>query len=82
MIDKSQFTAEQQAALDAYWAAKSPSEERLAYGRMMELGLPDGYTPDPPAPYLYDLALDEYRKVTQADVDAWRLRDAKPQDIS
>lgn len=69
MIDKSQFTPEQQAALDAYWAAKSPNEERSAHEAMMALGLPDGYAPEPPSPYFYDIVVDEFRKVTQADFD-------------
>jgi hypothetical protein len=36
-------TPEQQTAIDAYWAAKTPIEERDAYRRMMQLGLPDSY---------------------------------------
>jgi hypothetical protein len=37
------LTPEQQAALDAYWAAKTPQAEREAYARMMALGMPDAY---------------------------------------
>jgi hypothetical protein len=37
------LTAEQKAALDRYWAARTPAEESAAYKEMMALGLPDGY---------------------------------------
>jgi hypothetical protein len=37
-------TAAQMAALDAYWAAKTPDQERLAYRQMLASGLPDGYS--------------------------------------
>jgi hypothetical protein len=43
---------EQHKALDAYWAAKTAAEERAAYARMMELGLPDAYGVRQPAPRL------------------------------
>ena len=38
-----QLTEEQQAALDDYWAAKTPDTESAAYARMMVLGMPDEY---------------------------------------
>lgn len=37
------MTKEQQEALDAYWAATSPGEERIVYATMVMLGLPDSY---------------------------------------
>lgn len=43
------LTPEQQAAIDAYWAAQTPQAEREAYARMMALGLPDGFSPQPEA---------------------------------
>lgn len=33
----------QMEAIAAYWAAQTPEQERVAYQRMMELGLPDSY---------------------------------------
>lgn len=32
-----------QTALDSYWSAKSPAEERAAYFEILLLGGPDGY---------------------------------------
>lgn len=35
--------AAKQAALDAYWAAKTPDQERSAYKQMMTLGMSHSY---------------------------------------
>lgn len=36
-------SAERRAAYAAYWAARTPAEEREAYMHMMAIGIPDGY---------------------------------------
>ncbi len=33
----------EQRALDAYWAAKTPEEERAAYAQMIQLGMARGH---------------------------------------
>lgn len=37
---------EKQAALAAYWAARTPADERIAYAWMMQIGLPEGLALD------------------------------------
>jgi hypothetical protein len=41
MADSILNTPEQQAAIEAYWAARTPQDERDAYVRMMAAGLPN-----------------------------------------
>lgn len=41
------LTAEQQASLAEYWAARTPEAERSAYSRMLALGMPDAYAAVP-----------------------------------
>lgn len=40
---KPDVEAEKQKALDAYWAASTPEAERVAYARMVELGMTKSY---------------------------------------
>lgn len=42
------LTAAQQSAVDAYWTATTPAEEREALARMLWLGIP--LSCDPPNP--------------------------------
>lgn len=40
------MSSDTQEALDAYWSAQTADEERIAYARLGELGLPPAYGED------------------------------------
>jgi len=42
-VNGPRLTPEQSAALEKYWSARTPKEEKAAYSEMMAAGLPDSY---------------------------------------